>query len=260
MVVTKEDLFDPVYFQVGYLGQIPHKMQIKVLRSKQKYKVIYCGRRAGKTQMVAGEIIRGAVTRLFKKQFVCAPIYKQSMIVYDKIINLLIKAKKITDVESYVVTPRPKITFLNGSTVEFGSADKPDSLRGEAYDRIFLDEAAFIKEAAIKVIRPFTFDTGAPVWMTSTPWGDYGYFYECYVRAKNGDEDYGLFHYNYKDNPYLSPEGVREIEKEIEEYGEDSVYVQTEIFGNFVSSVDKYFNQELLMKCVEEYPMLEVLG
>ena len=56
-------------------------------------------------------------------------------------------------------------------TVDFGSANNPDTLRGEGYDRIFKDEDAFIKDDAMLAIRPLMFDTGAPIWNTTTPWG-----------------------------------------------------------------------------------------
>jgi len=167
--------------------------------------------------------------------------------------ELMSKAGVSDDIASYKLNP-PTITFKNGSTIEFGSADNPDSLRGEAYERIFLDESAFIKEGAMNAIKPLIYDYGAPVWETTTPWGK-GEVWERWKRGMKGDEAYGCFHYNYKDNPYLSKEGIKEIEKDIKEYGEDSVYVQCEILGNFIEDRDVYFKQELIDRCVEEYGM-----
>ena len=252
--VNEEDFRDPVLFQVGYLNQEPHKKQIEVLRSPHKNKVIVCGRRSGKTQMIAGEIIRGAALRVYKKQIVIAPQFKQSMIVYNKILELMHQGGVYDDIEASLRNPYPKIIFKNGDFIDFGSADNPDSLRGEAYDRVFIDESAFIKKGAMDVIKPLTFDTGAPIWETTTPWGK-GDIWERWRRGKKGDPDYGCFHYNYKDNPYIHPEGIKEIEKDIEEWGEDSVYVQCEILGNFVEDRDVYFKQELVESCIEEYEM-----
>jgi len=252
VVVTVEDFKDPVGFQYAYLNQKLHKKQIEVVRSPHKNKIIVCGRRSGKTQMISGEIIRGVVLSIYKKQIVIAPRFKQSMIVYNKILELMQQGGVYSDIESCPKNPYPKIIFRNGNSIDFGSADNPDSLRGEAYDRVFIDESAFIKKGAMDVIKPLTFDTGAPIWETTTPWGK-GDIWERWRRGKKGDPDYGCFHYNYKDNPYLSEEGIKEIEKDIEEWGEDSVYVQCEIFGNFVEDRDVYFKQELIESCVEEY-------
>ena len=250
--LSVEDFYDPVGFQHSYLKQVPHKKQEEVLLSPNKNKIIVCGRRSGKTQMIAGEIIRGGVLKLYKKQMVVAPTYKQTLIVYYKIIELMQNAKVYDDIEKCILSPRPKIIFKNNSYVDFGSADNPDSLRGEAYDRLFKDESAFIKTGAKNAIKPLTYDTGAPIWDTTTPWGK-GEVWELWQRGLKGDEDYGCFHYNYKDNPYLHDEGIKEIEKDIADYGEDSLYVQAEVYGNFIEDQDVYFTQELVSSCVEDY-------
>ena len=254
MEISEEDFKDPVLFQIGYLNQEPHKKQIEVLRSPHKNKIIVCGRRSGKTQMIAGEIIRGGVLGIFKKQIVIAPVFKQTLIVFNKIIELMHKGGVYGDIAKVTKSPYPRISFNNGSYVDFGSADNPDSLRGEAYDRVFKDESAFIKEGAEDAIKPLTYDTGAPVWETTTPWGK-GSVWERWLRGTKGDADYGCFHYNYKDNPYLAAEGIKEIEKDIKEWGEDSIYVQCEIYGNFVEDRDVYFKRALINECVEEYGM-----
>ena len=152
--IDVEDFYNPVYFQYAYLNQKPHKKQQQVLLSPHKNKIIVCGRRSGKTQMIAGEIIRGAVLYLFPKQMVVGPQYKHVLIVFDKILELMQKSKVFDDIDKVVKSPYPKIIFKNGSVVDFGSADNPNSLRGEAYDRVFLDEGEFIKEEAMNAIRP----------------------------------------------------------------------------------------------------------
>jgi len=254
--VTEEDFYDPVYFQIAYLNQTPHAKQIEVLRSPQKNKIIVCGRRSGKTQMIAGEIIRGGTLRIYMKQSVVAPSYKQVLIIFNKIIELMSNAKVIDDIAKIIRSPYPKIVFKTGAYVDFGSADNPDSLRGEGYDRQFKDESAFIKEGSKNAIKPLMYDTGGPIWETTTPWGK-GEVWELWERGMKGDEDYGCFHYNYKDNPHLSSEGVKEIEKDIKEYGEDSVYVQCEIYGNFIEDRDRYFKIAEIENCIEEYNLPE---
>jgi len=254
--ITEDDFYDPVIFQVGYLNQIPHKKQIEVLRSPHKNKIIVCGRRSGKSQMIAGELVRGAVLKLYPTQILIAPTYKQAMIVFDKIVELMHGADVYeSDILKTTLSPEHKIFFKNGSFIEFGSADNPKSIRGFAYDRVFKDESAFIKAGADNAIKPLTYDKGAPVWETTTPWGK-GDVWEKWMRGmypkKENDKSYGCFHYNYKDNPHLSKEGVEEIERDIEEYGEDSIYVQCEIYGDFVEDRDVYFKRELVESCIDD--------
>jgi phage terminase large subunit len=252
--VTVEDFKDPVKFQILYLGQQPHTKQCEVLLSTNKNKIIVCGRRSGKSQMIAGEIIRGAKMKIYNKQIVIAPSFKQTLIVYNKIVELMNKAEVYCDIDKEIKSPYPQIWFKNGKKVFFGSADNPNSVRGESYDRIFIDESAFVKKGAMDAIKPLTFDTGAPIWETTTPWGK-GDVWERWSRGKKGDDDFGCFHYNFRDNPYLHPDGVKEIEKDIEEFGESSVYVQAEIYGNFIEDRDCYFKIELIESCKEDYEL-----
>ena len=252
--LTEEDFKNPVGFQVAYLNQIPHKKQEEVLLSSQKNKIIVCGRRSGKSQMIAAELIRGGILKLFPSQLVVAPSYKQVMIVFDKILELMNKAGVFEDILKSVQSPHPKIIFKNGCFIEFGSADNPDSLRGFAYDRVFKDESSFIKKGADAAIKPLTYDKGAPVWETTTPWGK-GEVWEKWIRGMKGDSDYGCFTYNYLDNPYLSPDGIKEIEKDIIEFGENSIYVQCEVLGHFVEDRDVYFTRELVESCIGDYEL-----
>ena len=249
--LTPEDFINPVGFQVAYLNQIPHKKQKEVLLSPQKNKVVVCGRRAGKSQMIAAEIIRGATLNIYNKQIVIAPTYKQAMIVFDKIIKVMsdVRPSVFDDIEKVVKSPHPQIRFKTKAIVDFGSADNPDSLRGEAYDRVFLDEGEFIKVEAMDAIRPLIYDTGAPMWITTTP-HKRNFVWDFWKRGMAGDERWGSFNYCYLDNPYLSDEGKEEIENDIEEWGKDSLYVQIEIFGKYVQTTDCYFNMDDVMFCV----------
>lgn len=262
--LMSEKIKDPVFFQVYYLGQIPHEKQAEVLRSKAKNKVVCCGRRSGKTQMLAGELIRRAVIREeeggYKKQILIAPTYKQALIVFHKIIELIrYSPRGQGDIASSPIHPHPKIIWNNRRQIDFASADNPDSLRGEGYDFVVEDESAFIKgKKSRDAIKPLTFDTGAPHWKLSTPHGNTGEFFESAERAKRGEKGYEYFHYNYKDNPYLAKEGIEEIEAEIEEFGENNIYVQTEIFGNFVSAIDVYFERDLIEFATVDYDMVKL--
>ena len=55
----------------------------------------------------------------------------------------------------------------------------------------------------------------------------------------------------------MSDDGKKEIHKDIAEYGEESVYVQCEIYGNFVEDRDRYFKAEEIDFCIEKYNVPE---
>ena len=252
-----DDFMNPVGFCVSYLNVTPHKKQQEVLLHPAKNKVIVSGRRSGKTELIAMEWIRGAVLKIYLSQILIAPTFKQVLIIFDKIVEMVTCAGVYNDILKITHSPYPKIEWKNGAFIDFASADNPNSIRGFAYGRVGKDESAFIKRGADNAIKPLTYDLGAPVWEFTSPWGK-GDVWEKWQRCKKGDDkDWAYFHYNYKDNPYLSKEGIKEIEKDIVEYGEDSVYVQCEIYGNFVEDRDAYFKQEEIDNCIEEYNLPE---
>lgn len=254
MTNDQYDILDPVNYQVAVLDTIPHKKQIEILQHPAKHKIICAGRRSGKSQMVAGELIRGAHFEIYPTQIVITPTYDQGMIIFEKIqeINARFKEKyKFSFITKSRTAPHPFIQ-IGKSIIKFGSVDKPDTLRGRAYDRGMCDEAAFFKKSTYQAIRPMFFDTGAPIWWVSSPWGK-GMFKELWEKGLRGEGNYASFHFNYKDNPYITDEGRKEIELDIEAHGIDSVYVQAEILGRFVEDQDSYFKRELIEACVSDY-------
>lgn len=246
--VSKKDLRDPLLFQVGFLNTKPHPKQIDILRSKAKHKVICCGRRAGKTRLVAGEAIRGALFNEYPRQLFIAPVYRQLRPGFNQIVKYIEENKLMRDVKKVIGSSPQKIIFVNKAVIDFGSGDNPSTLRGEAYDRIFKDEAGFFKEEIDNVIRPMMFDTDADIWETSTPWKKNQFYYN-YMKGLKGDPKIQSFHFTSLDNPYIN---TKRVQEEIDEWGEDSFYVQAEIYGNFINDVDSYFKQSLIDSCIDE--------
>lgn len=197
--------------------------------------------------MIAGELLRGAYF-LYEKQILIAPTYKQSKIIFNEIIERLVEAKRSIDILKAAEHPYPQVMLKNKHYIDFASADNPDSLRGFDYGRLFIDEAGLITEKGWHAIRPLAFDTGAPTWKTGTPGGKNEFYYD-YQRGLEHSEHFASFHFSSFDNPFIDHEAVQ---REVDEYGESSVYVQTEIFGNFVEGLDLLFPAELVRACVDE--------
>ena len=250
-ILTLEKFKDPVLFTVGYCGKEPHDKQIEVLKSKAKHRMLCCGRRSGKTELLAYILIRNAALGLCKKQIVICPVAKQSRIVFDKILAILRQAKQYRDLKKVVQSPYPRLTWLNDCYIDFSSADNYDSLRGENYDFVAIDEAPFIKENAWNSIRPLIYDVGADMIESGTPFGK-GSFFERWQLGQSGNSEIECFHYNYSDNPHITEDGIKEIEKDIKDFGETSMFVQCEILGNFVEDRDVYFSRDLILNSINE--------
>jgi hypothetical protein len=256
--ITEQDFRDPVYFQKAVLNVMPYKKQREILRDPAKDKYICAGRRGGKTKMIAGEIIRGSFFNIFPRQTIFAPTYKQTDTIYNEIVKLITDANKLMLINKYVRSPRPEIHWYNGAVNYFYSTENPNTIRGDPTDRVFLDEANFILDKAMPAIRPMIFDTAAPIWATTTPWTK-NWFHKKYMEGLKMENPLKLksFHFTSLDNPYIDKATV---EQEIlDNGGMNSLYVRTEILGEYVEDVDMYFKDILISDAVDNYKYNERL-
>ena len=83
----------------------------------------------------------------------------------------VVKTKNATDLT---------ITLINGSTINFKSAEQRDALRGFTADFLCIDEAAFIPDEIFYLILPWTDAKKAPILMTSTPFVKGGFFFNYF--------------------------------------------------------------------------------
>ena len=199
------------------------KWQTKVIEDNHRYVVINCGRRAGKTFLVAIELIQRAVepNRII---WYVAPDYTQAESIMWAMLKEIIPETAI----SYMNNSKLVIQLKNGSQIMLKGARDPNKLRGVRIDFCVFDETAFFDkwDEAWKVIRPTLIDSAADCWFISTPNG-LNHFKDLSEMPKK-DDDYSYHHFTSYDNPFL-PEG--ELDKVKLDMDEDS-FAQ-EIMGEF---------------------------
>lgn len=81
------------------------------------------------------------------------------------------------------------VTLINGSVVQFKSADRPDTLYGANTDAVVVDEAARLSEMSWHAIRSTLSATGGPARLLSNVRAR-GWFHRLYVDAQNGKGDW----------------------------------------------------------------------
>lgn len=196
--------------------------QKEVWDSDQRYKVINCGRRAGKSTLSAYRMLHHAVNYHGSNVWYIAPTYRQAKQIMWQMLTKLVPEVAIRKRNETHLT----LELINGSRIELKGADSPDSLRGVRIDLAVFDEVAFFEkwDEAWKVIRPTLMDSKAKVLFISTPNG-FNHFKE--LSEKKG-KDWEYFHYTTYDNPHIP---VEEIEDSKTEMDEDS-FAQ-EILGEF---------------------------
>ena len=133
-----------------------------------------------------------------------APIYNQCKKVFTEIVGAshsIIQEKNKADLT---------IKFINGSTLQFLSAERPDSIRGFSFNYLVIDEAAYVKEIALlEAIFPTLTALGKKCLMISTP-ASKNHFYKYYLKGLNGDGDYISFSGKSTDNPFIDEEFIQE--------------------------------------------------
>jgi PBSX family phage terminase large subunit len=229
--------------------------QTKVIDDEHRFKVINCGRRAGKSFLVSIKLLDFASNNPKSVVWYISPNYKQSKQIMWTMVRDIIPQYGISKTNETEL----KIELKNGSQILLKGAEDPDSLRGVRIDFCVFDEVAFIDkwDEVWKVVRPTLIVSKASCWFISTPNG-FNHFKEMYENvAKDGKpifapSDHKAFHYTSYDNPYLDK---TELENAKETTDEDS-FAQ-EYMGEFrkmVGLVYKDFSREKHMVTI---PLLD---
>jgi PBSX family phage terminase large subunit len=194
-----------------------HDAQKTIAVDTHRFRVVCCGRRFGKTTLAIYEMLGKAVSKKDTKIAYVSPTYQQSRdIAWAELIHLTRPvAKKINE-------SRLEITL---NTVDGGESyislrgwESIDTLRGQRYDFIVVDEVASMRNFWLhwqEVIRPTLTDTKGEALFISTPKG-FNHFYDLY-NFENTDDEFKSFHFTTYDNPHIPPEEVDKARKQVTE-------------------------------------------
>lgn len=157
-----------------------HPGQMKVFKSKARFKVVVSGRRWGKTSLSKAVIIKMAQVKKRRIWYV-APSYRMAKgIMWTDLIEA-IPRKWIRKINETTMT----IRLVNGTIIELKGADKPDSLRGVGLHYIVFDEMQDMSEELwTRVLRPTLASTGGHAMFLGTPKA-YNYLYSLYRLGKD---------------------------------------------------------------------------
>ena len=215
------------------------KWQSDIFFDETRYKVINCGRRAGKSTISSIRMLQFATENDNRQIWYVAPNYKMAKMIMWAMLTDLIPKQAIEKKNETELS----ITLINGSQIFLKGAEDPDSLRGVRIDFCIFDECAFITkwDEVWKVMRPTLADSKAECWFISTPNG-FNHFKDL---AERTSDDFKYFHFTTYDNPYIPREEIEAMHSEMDE---DSF--QQEIMGEFrkmTGLVYKTFNRDIHM-------------
>lgn len=175
----------------------PHRGQKAILRSKNRFCVVACGRRFGKTEtaklMILEMALRGADC------WWLSPTYKMAGQVWR---DLRRSVRRLPGLQ--ISEGDRRLETTSGGTITIRSAHAPDFLRGAGLHFAVLDEAAFMPpDLWPEVVRPMLLDKHGGALFLSTPWGR-NWFYDLYRLGHDKQQpDWRSFHFTTYDNPLL---------------------------------------------------------
>ncbi len=177
-----------------------------------RFRVLCCGRRWGKTTLAIDQMKARAYIKDSRIAYI-APTYQQARdIAWEQL------KKDCKDAADSINESRLEIRLVNGSLIILRGWEAIETLRGQKFDMVVLDEIASMRNWNVnwnEVIRPTLTDTKGEALFISTPKG-FNHFYDLF-NMQDKDIDYKSFHYTSYDNTHLPVEELDKAKKELPE-------------------------------------------
>ncbi len=238
----------------------PHPGQEKFLRAEAKTKVLACGRRWGKTDACAVQVIRGLDDDEPKRTLLVAPTIEQASFLFRRLRSLIeqLVGKGIWELRHHLI-PKfrdSKMDLIMGEhTVAARSAHSGHHLRGDEATDIIVDEAAYIKgEIVNEVLTPMMATTDGTLTMISTPNGQ-DHFYEAFKEGLVDSDEFWSLQAPSSDNPKVRQAFLDRQKRLLS----PSAYA-TEYEAQFVQREGYVFDRKAVDDCIVAEPDEDVPG
>tara|TARA_R110000765_G_scaffold425790_1_gene539607 strand:- start:398 stop:1651 length:1254 start_codon:yes stop_codon:yes gene_type:complete len=233
----------------------PHLGQKKVINdfsnSKHKFGTVVTSRQWGKSLLGQNLLLYWLLATPNQKGCWISPIYNQARKVFSELM----------DASSSIIQSSNKaeltLKFINGSTVQFLSSERPDSVRGFSFNYMIVDEAAYVNERGFETaILPTLTAIGKKCLIISTPKSK-NWFYKYYLRGLDGSTEYISFRGQSTDNPYIDQSFIAEQRLSLpddifrQEYMAEFTDAGSEVFRNVDNAcvVSQYINGDKVQRC-----------
>lgn len=158
--------------------------------------ILSCGRRAGKTELAAVQLLKWGLAKPDSLNWWVGPTYKNCRTGYRRFVKNIPRELEIRKLYG-----KEMLVELVGNRIfEWRSADKPDNLRGDGLNALVIDEMAHITRPAWEEILQPTLETDAKFLGISTPKGK-NHFWELYMYAKRGMNGWASYQFPRWANP-----------------------------------------------------------
>jgi len=170
----------------------PRPLQQEIHDQLERWSVVVCHRRFGKTVFAINHLLRDCLTSTKERPRYAylAPTYKQAKtIAWDYLQHY---SRPIPGIQ--INQSELRIDYPNGGRIQLFGCDTPDALRGIYLDGCILDEYAQMPSSLFgEVLRPALSDRQGWALFIGTPKGKNA-FYDLYDHAKNDERWFTVVH------------------------------------------------------------------
>jgi len=218
---------------------------------KTKGNIVLCSpRQMGKSTIISKDAGEFALNNPKKSVMIIASVERQALLLFEKVLSYVHNKNKAAIKTGKHRPTKHELKLKNGSVIRcLPTGESGYGIRGYTIDRLYADEAAFIKEAVWAAVTPMLATTGGDIVLLSTPFGIENYFYR-------------MFHNDKFTAIYVDPEEVIKSRPEPQktnliEFRKDEkermtkLQYQQEYLGLFVGGIQRFIPDELMSKvCV----------
>lgn len=212
-----------------------HRGLLKYGKGSAHIHIVKSKRQVGKSLLIIGELLYFAINHKSTVNGCISPTLNQSRKIYKDIINAVEQSGVIKKKNDSLL----EITFINGSSILFKSAEQKDNLRGYTYTGLLcIDEASYISDEVYGIVKPSTDVWRCPVLITSTPKFRLGFFFELFSKGMAGAKGITSYDFNNYDTSALLSNEALEMYRQMLPKNQ----FLTEYLGEFLDSDSSVFS------------------
>lgn len=218
------------------------KWQEQVLDTKGN--ICLCsGRQVGKSEVISEDAKRFACNNSNKVVMVIASTERQALLLFEKILSKIYINKRHMICKGKDKPTKHTLKLTNGTVLHcLPTGDSGYGIRGYTIDRLYADEAHFIKEEVWAAVTPMLATTGGDIILLSTPFGSEGYFHRCFH-----DKNFTSIHVSTETvaKNRQEPQRTQMIEfLKDEKLRMTKLQYQQEYLGLFVGGIQRFITDE----------------
>ena len=247
---------------LNWLGPVwrPHPGQERFLLARAKTKVLACGRRWGKTDACAVQVIAGLGADRPRRTLLVAPTLEQASFLFRRLRGLVeqLVSRGLWELR-FPLMPKfrdSKMELTMGDhSVVARSAHSRHHLRGDEASEIIVDEAAYVSGSVVnEVLTPMMATTDGSLTMISTPNGQ-DHFYEAFREGLENSDEFWSLQAPSSDNPQVRQAFLDRQKKLLS----PSAFA-TEYEAQFVQREGYVFDRTAVDECVVAEPDFDIPG